>query len=109
MGAEVEEVTAYQTLQATDNVDTLVDALRANAIDMITFTSSSTVRNFAALLASEKCTEIPNQTAIACIGPITADTAKQLGFRVDIVADAFTIKGLCDAIVSYFTPQSNHA
>jgi len=39
---------------------------------------------------------------IACIGPITADTAKNLGFDVHIVANSFTIPGLCEAILDYY-------
>jgi len=44
---------------------------------------------------------------IACIGPITADTAKDLGFDVHIVADVYTIPGLCDAIVGYYANKKS--
>ena len=40
---------------------------------------------------------------VACIGPITAETAESLGFKVDITAEEFTIDGLCQAVVKYFS------
>jgi uroporphyrinogen III methyltransferase / synthase len=71
-------------------------------IDMVTFTSSSTVRNFKALLAEQGCQELLEGVTVACIGPITADTAKELGFKTDIVAQSFTIAGLKEAISDYY-------
>ena len=69
---------------------------------MITFTSSSTVKNFRALLPSEDLNNLVQGVTIAGIGPITADTARNLGFDVHIVAESYTIDGLCDAIQQYY-------
>ncbi len=74
---------------------------------MITFTSSSTVRNFVALVGQD---EVPRSlregilphTLIACIGPITANTARELGLRVDIMASEYTMSGLIAALVAHF-------
>jgi len=104
MGAQVDEVVAYQTKEAGDDKQTLLSALEEGAIDLITFTSSSTARNFRALLPQDpQGLELVKGVTIACIGPITADTASSLGFQVDITAKDFTIAGLCKAIVSYYS------
>jgi uroporphyrinogen III methyltransferase/synthase len=107
MGARVDEIVAYQTLTAGDEDRTLVDALEKSEVDMITFTSSSTVSNFRSLLPADADQQaLMKDVAVACIGPITADTARSLGFSVDITAQEFTIDGLCQAIVEYFGTDS---
>ena len=103
LGAVVDEVTAYHTQAVSDNADDLVARLKEGSIDLITFTSSSTVTNFHALLPPESIENLMNSVVIASIGPITADTAKQLGFAVDIIADSYTIPGLCAAILEFYT------
>jgi len=103
LGAVVDEVTTYHTQAVSDNADDLVARLKEGSIDLITFTSSSTVTNFHALLPPESIENLMNSVVIASIGPITADTAKQLGFDVDIIADSYTIPGLCAAIQQYYT------
>ncbi len=103
MGAEVDEVVAYQTVQDGGRADELLTALQARDIDMITFTSSSTVHNFHALLPSGRSKELLEGVTIACIGPITAETARHLGLQVHIAAETFTIDGLCQAIVQHYT------
>ncbi len=103
MGAEVDEVVAYQTIEAADGSRVLLTELEEEAIDMVTFTSSSTVRNFRALLPEgDKAAELMQGVTVACIGPITADTARSLGFQVDIIARDYTIAGLCDAVINHY-------
>ena len=102
MGATVDEITAYETLKEAENRDDLVQNLKDNSIDLITFTSSSTVRNFKALLPAEKFTKLIKGVTIASIGPITSDTAKKLGFDVHITAEDYTIPGLVEAILQYY-------
>ena len=70
--------------------------LRDGAIDIVTFTSSSTVRNLAAMLNGH--IETLQAPLVACIGPITAKTAEELGLRVDVVASEYTVEGLVRAI-----------
>lgn len=102
MGAVVDEVTAYETQTAQDNAEGILSRLNAGAIDLITFTSSSTVKNFQALLPPESLESLLKNVAIAAIGPITAETARKLGFKVEIIAAAYTIPGLCEAIRQYY-------
>jgi uroporphyrinogen III methyltransferase/synthase len=101
MDAVVDEIAVYRTEQDSENVDVLIERLEAGSIDFITFTSSSTVKNFKALLPEDRFEELIKDVTIASIGPITADTAKELGFKLDIVAEDYTIPGLCDAILRY--------
>ena len=97
MGAQVDEVTAYQTCMVATNSTTLIQKLKTNKINMVTFTSSSTVKNFKKLLPDD-FNALMRGVIVACIGPITAATANQLGFKVDLVASEHTIAGLCHAI-----------
>ncbi len=107
MGAVVDEISAYQTIIDDDRADVLIDGLSEKDLDLITFTSSSTVKNFKALLPAADFERLIAGIPVACIGPITADTARELGFEVLIVAKTYTIAGLCDAILAHFnTPQN---
>jgi uroporphyrinogen III methyltransferase/synthase len=101
MGAKVDEVHAYQTLAVTHGRDELIRGLASAEIDLVTFTSSSTVTNFKTLLPADSFQELMAGVTVAAIGPITADTAAKLGFGVDLVAREYTIPGLCDAIVDH--------
>ncbi len=102
MGADVDEISTYHTIQDRQNADILLEDLQNDAIDMVTFTSSSTVKNFKALIPDDLFFPLLDKVTIACIGPITADTAKELGFNVHVMADEFTIPGLCKAIVRHY-------
>ena len=105
MGAVVDDITAYCNQAVKDDADIVLKRLKERTIDMITFTSSSTVKNFRALLPSEGLKRLMQGVSIASIGPITADTARDLGFDVHIVAESYTIVGLCEAIQQYYHPS----
>jgi len=98
-GAVVDEVVAYRTL-AVDAADELKALLGEGQIDIVTFTSSSTVRNLVAGLQGQEPAHALGRCLVACIGPVTARTAKGLGVRVDVVAREHTIPGLVEAIVT---------
>lgn len=102
-GAEVDVIKAYRTVAADSDARWLKQMLRLKRIDMITFTSSSTVSNFAALLSRGAIGGLLSGTAVACIGPITQETAQELGIRVDVVSRDYTIPGLTQVIVEYFS------
>lgn len=98
-GAEVVEVSAYRTLRPEIEPATL-RALLAG-VTVATFTSSSTVRNLAAA-ARDAGLDLPVALAhalIACIGPITAQTAREHGLPVHLVAEEYTVEGLVAALV----------
>jgi len=102
MGAVVDDITVYETQAVADDANSLITKLKEGAVDLITFTSSSTVKNFYALLPPDPLETMLQGVSIASIGPITADTARDLGFKVDIIAESYTIPGLCEAIQQYY-------
>ncbi len=103
LGAEVHEVDAYHTVPATEATIRAKQMLIAGEIDVITFTSSSTVSNLATAFQGEPMAI--NSVKVACIGPKTADTAVKVGLKVDIMAGSQTIPGLVDAIEEYFRKE----
>ncbi|HTZ97224.1 MAG TPA: uroporphyrinogen-III synthase [Terriglobales bacterium] len=101
LGARVDVVEAYETVvpqKSRTKLRTILKDLTKRP-DVITFTSSSTVRNFVAL--SERGRGRPRHTGIrfASIGPVTSATLRELGLPVDIEAKEYTIPGLIEAIV----------
>jgi uroporphyrinogen III methyltransferase/synthase len=122
-GAEVDEVTLYRAAVPERAPSEALSMLRDGAIDIVTFTSSSTIRNLAAMLngalpvilsddhartrnsaisqrnpGGEAASARARRPLVACIGPITAKTAEELGLRVDVVATEYTVEGLVRAI-----------
>jgi hydroxymethylbilane synthase len=97
-GAEVDVLETYRAVPPVDVRPRLAACLPD--VDMVTFTSSSTVRHFVDALPGA----LPDRVTVACIGPITAQTARELGLRVDIIAQEYTTRGLVDAIVRSRTP-----
>jgi len=100
MGCRVTEVDAYDTKISTENASEVAQLLSQGSIHVITFTSSSTVRNFFEALRTveEDVHSLIGDAKVVTIGPITAQTAKELGMRVDAMADEYTIDGLVNAI-----------
>jgi uroporphyrinogen III methyltransferase/synthase len=102
MGAVVDEVPVYRTRPAADRAERLIEQLETGSIDMITFTSSSTVTNFKSLLPRDRFAELIKPVTIASIGPVTSATARKLGFEVHLTADSFTIPGLVESVVRHY-------
>ncbi|MFQ5615060.1 MAG: uroporphyrinogen-III C-methyltransferase, partial [Anaerolineales bacterium] len=102
-GAQVTEVTAYRVLpgQLPPEFD-LVEMLAAGGVDVVTLASGSTVRALVALLGGpEQAAALLAHSLVACIGPVTASTAREMGLRVDITADVHTVAGLVDALLVF--------
>jgi uroporphyrinogen-III synthase len=99
-GAHVDVVEAYQTIVPQSSRAHLRNALASarRRPHVITFTSSSIVRNFVALLGSRRNAALDG-VRFASIGPVTSSTLRELSLRVDITAKEFTIPGLVEAIV----------
>lgn len=102
MGCHVEAVDAYDTIVADEKTDEVVKKLQEGLIHVITFTSSSTVRNFRQIISeiTDSWQDLIVNIKVVCIGPITAQTAQELGFTVDAVANPYTIDGLIKALQS---------
>ena len=102
VGARVDEVPSYHTRPAAEDAGPLRRALGEGRIDVVTFTSSSTVRHFAALFRGENLPGLLRGVAVACIGPVTRATAETLGLETRIVPQEYTIPALARAIVDHF-------
>ncbi len=101
-GTTVDVVPVYRTVQSSIAGDILKPLLRDRKIDLVTFTSSSTVTNFVEALAQEDLKVLCEGVRVACIGPITQETAERYGLPIDVVPARYTIPSLVDAIVQYF-------
>ena len=106
LGACVDEITAYHTVTPADTARIARDIV-SKGVDVATFTSSSTVRNLSRAMNGEL--EMLSQATIACIGPITADAAREVGLAPDIVSNEHTIPGLVDALEAYFMDKGGVA
>ncbi|HLG73924.1 MAG TPA: uroporphyrinogen-III C-methyltransferase [Chloroflexota bacterium] len=98
-GAQVDVVEVYRTECPPGAAERLAAVLPR--VDVVTFTSSSTVANFVRLAGPP-----PPGVKVACIGPITAQSARDHGLRVDVVAEAYTTEGLTHALVADAATQS---
>ena len=101
-------VTAYHTLPAEPDPAGMA-AIRAG-VDIITFSSGSTVRNFVSIVqkAGLDPFQLPGKPRIACIGPKTAQVAQRLGFSVEILANTYTTEGLVQAIAAQIQNMEPH-
>lgn len=103
-GAVVDVIPVYRTEVPRESIDGWKQLLLDRQIDMVTFTSSSTVRNFIELLGGEASARLLVQSvAVACIGPITAQTAREAGFSVAIMPGENTVPALVEAMAGYCT------
>ena len=102
LGVDVVEVAAYATRRGEDNSGRLSEAFTAGDVDAVTFTSSSTARNFAEMFSEAQRRAWRGRVAIAAIGPITAATAADYGLATDIMPAEYTIPALARAIIDWF-------
>ncbi len=110
LGAKVDVVEAYETVIPRSSLTRLRAILKNSnrRPDVITFTSSSTVRNFANLTGKNVRRGRPrprkasplDDVRFVSIGPVTSSTLRELGLPVDLEAKEYTIPGLINAIVS---------
>ncbi|MDQ2733345.1 MAG: uroporphyrinogen-III synthase, partial [Armatimonadota bacterium] len=102
-GASVTVLPVYETVPDEGGA-AVRESLLAGEVDWITFTSSSTVKNFLKDIAAP---DVPAATKIACIGPMTSETAQSAGLRVDVMAAEHTVPGLVAAILEYSVKESS--
>ena len=99
LGAEVEVAPAYCTVAEHVDTSSIIEAFQRKKIDLVTFTSSSTVENLVHMLGN---VEVLKQVSCAVIGPITAETCRKEGIEPQIEAQEYTIDGLLQAICAAF-------
>ena len=99
MGAHVDDIPVYRTLipeESLGRVDQVIDS----GIDVTIFASSSSVTNLMSLLGDD--TSRISESCIVCIGPVTAQTARDKGLRVDIVPQEHTIQAMVEMLELHF-------
>lgn len=110
-GAEVVVAPVYRNVPPKGRQEALREELREGGIDMVTFTSSSTVSNFLTMVdaqSEEELRRLLGGVRIAVIGPITARTVEENGLRVDVQPEEFTIPDMVNAIVDYYVAQKKN-
>jgi uroporphyrinogen III methyltransferase/synthase len=95
-GWEVDDVTAYRTVRAAPPPAEIRDSIKSGGFDAVLFTSSSTVRNLVGIAGKPHA-----RTVVACIGPKTAETAREFGLRVDVQPDHANVPELVEAVAAY--------
>jgi uroporphyrinogen III methyltransferase/synthase len=99
-GAEVHILPVYQAVCPPEAGPELMRLFSAEGVDVITFTSSSTVANFVRAFPDDQLPAVLGDAVVACMGPVTADTARKLGLKVEIIAREYTTRGLAAAIAA---------
>lgn len=97
-GALVDDVVAYRTVRPSDLTARRVNSILADGVNLAIFTSPSTVRNLAEVVGGQRLIRLLANARIACIGPVTAREAEQVGLAVHIVPEVHTIDGLLEAL-----------
>jgi uroporphyrinogen III methyltransferase/synthase len=111
-GAEVTDVTAYRTVVAEPEREGEPDVYRLlldRSIDTVTFTSASAVRTFVRVIGEDQAADLLQQTTVACVGPVTAAAAAQLGIVTTIMPGEHTVSALVDAIVEHYAGSTIQA
>lgn len=96
-GASVDDISVYETHSVDALPEQVMEALREKQVNWITFTSSSTAKNFVTLLGTER--SLMDGAKLASIGPVTTKSMKELSLNPSVEASEFNISGLVDAIV----------
>src|SRR6185503_19134594 len=99
LGAHVDTIETYQTIKPNIERTEVIRIFEENSIDAITFTSSSTVSNFAELTGLTDLSDLLATTLVACIGPTTAETAARYGLIRLIQPEHYNASALVSAIV----------
>ncbi|MDD2898408.1 MAG: uroporphyrinogen-III C-methyltransferase [Desulfuromonadaceae bacterium] len=102
MGAHVDSPVAYRNIFPERLPPETLFALEKRSVDCITFTSSSTVQNLAAMLGEELMLDMLKGVAVASIGPITSKSCRELGLKVDIEPQSYTLDALAEALEAHF-------
>lgn len=109
MGAEVVAPVAYRNVVPEALPAGVLEELEGRRIDCVTFTSSSTVANLAAMVGKERLRSLLEGVAIASIGPITSATCRELGLDVAVEPKEYTLAALAEEMVRFFTAKGERA
>lgn len=105
LGALIDVVEAYQTVKPEENKEEVLSMLKNGEIDMVTFASSSTVRNFISMFGKGEAVELLKRVPVACIGPITEQTAIENGLSPSVIPEEYTLSSMTEAISRYLPKE----
>lgn len=100
-GAQVDDPIAYQTVAAASGGVQLRTLFTQRQVDVVTFTSSSSVENFVALLGDDAAS-LTQSLVMASIGPLTTATALRLGLHIDVEPQDYTLDGMVAALLEFY-------
>ncbi len=103
MGSRVDTVTVYRTVSSERRPEELDRLVKDGKVDVITFTSPSTLTYFLEIMGRDYA--LPSRVRIAAIGPVTAAAVHKAGLKVDILQDTYTIEGLVSGLRDFFAEQ----
>ncbi|MBU1625766.1 uroporphyrinogen-III C-methyltransferase [bacterium] len=109
LGARVDVIPIYRTVKDDTDVNLIISEIEGGLLDVITFTSSSTVVNFFESFDGVGIPKGLEDVVIACIGPITRDKVEKYGFQVSIMPEKYTIPALCDEISNFFSEKKRNS
>jgi uroporphyrinogen III methyltransferase/synthase len=105
LGAQVDAVEAYQTIKPDLDFAPIIRLFERGSVDAITFTSPSTIVNFAALVSPHSLSELLRDTLVGCIGPVTAAKARDLGLDEIVLPDNYDAQSLIEVMALKLTRQ----
>jgi uroporphyrinogen-III synthase len=101
-GAICEEIIIYETSMPIESEQPLIELIQNDELDIVTFTSSSTVDYFMDIVEMHKLFPQIQKITFACIGPVAKETAEKRGLSVDICPDVYTAEAMAEQIANYF-------
>ena len=104
-GGTIDVAYVYKTVRPKKEAEEAKKLIKNGGVDVITFTSSSTVTNFVEGYKKGELQKVIGNTVVACIGPITRDTAIKNGLQVHIMAKDYTIEGLIEVLNTYYSKE----
>lgn len=107
MGTEVDELVIYETYLPDDSRSKLIDMLTNGSLDILTFTSPSTIEHFMEIVQQNKLESKLDDCLVACIGPVSKQKAEERGLTVHIAPEKYTVEDMLKGIIEYLSNHSN--
>lgn len=106
-GAIVDEMVIYETYLPEESRNKLLQALRAGTLDILTFTSPSTIDHFMEIVKAHQLERMIEHSIVACIGPVARAKAEQYGLTVHVCPDTFTVEEMMNRVIDYINSKQD--
>lgn len=101
-GAYVDEMVVYETYLPEDSKERLKELLTTKQLDVLTFTSPSTVKHFMQVVEENQLIEEIDECLVACIGPVTKEKLDSVGLHVHVVPETYTVEEMLKSVMLYY-------